>query len=500
MKLAVIVCFVGVVTAATATDDTRPSKTEPRTNPYGLKEIAPGVIGSKFQRVKASTHYSRSTLSKLNERFNARLQNTNQRLKHHVHRLISREEDDAEIFDSVTHEDLGGKNVDNSTELDSSPTSTVYTGDMQNKLTYYLLNITLGTPPQQFMVQVDTGSSDLWVPSRIIQFNGFDTKHSRTVRKIGDDFNIKYVKDSAQGFWAVDNFGLGGQDVSVENLQFGVATSAPDATMGILGIGPIESEVSNIAYPNLPIMLVRDGFIGRSVYSMYMGGLNSDEGTILFGGSDKAKYRKLTTLPIVSKSTIQVELDIIALTSKQGPDVNNPDNSNYLEEDHTMDSKFGYHNVDDADSEDLSLQEHDAIISQSPLNVLLDTGTSLTYLPPSIVEQIASAFKATFDQDVGMYVVHQNDLNNNPLQGMNFQFQNQIIYMPKSELFWPLSWFSLEPSPYYAMTILASDNSMGYEILGDSFLRNAYIIYDLDEKEIHIGQYYPSPYSHVVPF
>lgn len=488
------------IVASAATGDSQPSKTEPRTNPYGLQEIVPGVVGSKFQRVKNSTHYSRSTLSRMNERFNARLKNANQRIKHHVHRLLAREQDSAGAEYANNNESSNGKNAYDSTELDSAPSGTVYTGDMQNKLTYYLLNITLGTPPQQFMVQVDTGSSDLWVPSRIIQFNGFDTKHSRTVRKIGDDFNIKYVKDSAQGFWAVDNFGLGGEDVSVENLQFGVATSAPDATMGILGIGPIESEVSNIAYPNLPIMLVRDGFIGRSVYSMYMGGLNSDEGTILFGGSDKAKYRKLTTLPIVSKSTIQVELDIIALTSKQGPDVNNPDNSNYLAEDNAMRSNSGNYNTDDAEAEDLTLQEHDAIISQSPLNVLLDTGTSLTYLPPSIVEQIASAFKATFDHDVGMYVVHQNDLNNNPIQGMNFQFQNQIIYMPKSELFWPLSWFSLEPSPYYAMTILASDSSMGYEILGDSFLRNAYVIYDLDEKEIHIGQYYPSPYSHVVPF
>lgn len=412
--------------------------------------------------------------------------------------------------------DADDSTFDNSTELAdtaTTPSTTqYYLESIENRLTYYLMNITLGTPPQQFMVQVDTGSSDLWVPGRIIQFNGFDSKHSNSFRKLSDDFNIKYVKDSAQGYWAVDNFGFGGSDIDVKNLQFGVATAAPDATMGILGIGPLESEVSDVAYPNLPIMMVRDGLISRAVFSMYMGGITDSAGTILFGGTDKAKYKKLTTLPLVSKSTVSVELDIVAMTTSTGPksgdivkDLSKTDiNLGYMldaagdhtEETEVYDRPFGY--FAEETHENIETRNDDVIVTQNSFNVLLDTGTSLSYLPQSIVDTIANQFKASYDSDVGMYVVNQDDVDNSPIQGINFQFENQIIYMPKSEIFWPLSWFSLSPSPYYAMSILVADASMGYNILGDSFLRNAYLIYDLDEKEIHIGQYMPSEYSHVV--
>lgn len=453
-----------------------------------IREVAPGVLHAPIKQYKNQSRIEKSAITRLHSKLRTKISDKIIRpmkgAKKKLNNLVIRE-DDAEF-------DLS------EVKLDAvAPELTAYYAEpMHNKLTYYLMNISLGTPPQNFMVQIDTGSSDLWVPGRIIQFNGFDYKHSSTFKRLNQDFTIKYVKDSAQGYWAVDNFSFGDADKTVSNLQFAVATAAPDATMGILGIGPVESETSQIPYPNLPVMLVRDGLISRAVYSMYMGGIESNEGAIVFGGSDKAKYRKLSTLPFVSKSTITVELDIVALTTSSGP---NKQANGQL--DTTLyNSDFGYYNSASKEERAITLQNKDVIIVNRPLQVLLDTGTSLTYLPPDVVNAIATAFQASFESDVGMYVVDQNDLGNNPLQGINFQFENQVIYMPKEELFWPLSWFSLEPSPYYAMTILASNTAMGFNILGDSFLRNAYVIYDLDKREVHIGQYFPSPYSRITPF
>lgn len=325
---------------------------------------------------------------------------------------------------------------------------------MNNRLTYYTVNVSIGSPPQYFPVQVDTGSSDLWVPSNTLMFDGFDTGASSTFRYVNSPFEIQYVKDAAKGFWGIDTVSL--QDkFTVTDQQFGIATDAPGCEIGIFGIGLAGSESTDEVYTNFPQSLVDQGLIHKNVYSMYLNDLHSKQATILFGGTDKAHHGELATLPLVSKKAFQVNMSNISVNDKK--------------------------------------------LLREPMPVLLDSGTSLVYLPEKQVKAIAKSYGAKFNPSLSMYLIDEHDLARKKPKGLDFTFGDVTINVPHEELFWPLSWFTLQSSPYYVMTVMPSNYSMDYVILGDSFLRSAYVTYDLDKHEIQIGQNIITTNSEIVP-
>jgi hypothetical protein len=85
----------------------------------------------------------------------------------------------------------------------------------QNQGVEYLVNITVGTPPQSLAVTLDTGSSDLWIPAVSAplcqkdqcDFGSFDPSSSSTYQIVDQGgFNIVSYRtcttDSDQGFTA----------------------------------------------------------------------------------------------------------------------------------------------------------------------------------------------------------------------------------------------------------------------------------------------------------
>ncbi|KAF2688734.1 acid protease [Lentithecium fluviatile CBS 122367] len=331
---------------------------------------------------------------------------------------------------------------------------------LDNLETLYFANATLGTPEQSLRLHIDTGSSDLWVNapnSRLCSSRGeqcreagtYSANDSSSYAYVNSVFNISYVDGSgASGDYATDTFKIGG--TMVDELQFGIGYTSTSPE-GILGIGYTINEVAvNRAgldeYPNLPAKLVADGAINTNAYSLWLNDLDASTGSVLFGGVDTEKFSgTLSKLPIIAEQGVYAEF-IVALTGLG------------------IDGKAG------------------SIFQNESVAVLLDSGSSLMYLPDNVASALYSTFNAQYDSSQGAAFV---DCALGEQDGsLEFTFSEPTISVPLNELVITAGYQRGEP-----VCILGIGPSGGsISVLGDTFLRSAYVVYDLTNNEIAIAQ------------
>lgn len=244
--------------------------------------------------------------------------------------------------------------------------------------------------------------------------------------------------------YVADTITLPGSDASVKQAQFGVATKSEDLNEGILGLG--FGEGVNLKYANFVDQLAAQGVTKTKAFSVALGAEGSDNGgIIIFGGVDTGKFSgSLASNAILAPATGDItrySVQMNSITFKSGSTSNS--------------------------------------YSGSSTGVVLDTGSSLCELPTAIVDSMATDFNAQVQDS--LYIV---DCSLQTQDGsLDFAFPGVTISVPFSD-------FILQDGNVCILGVQAIEANSGITaLLGDSFLRSAYVVFDQTNNKISMAQY-----------
>ena len=351
--------------------------------------------------------------------------------------------------------------------------------------------MTVGTPGQPFSVQLDTGSSDIWIPSadsnvcvedeQACQALGqYDASASSSGVEVDPNgFQIQYEDNSAvEGDYINETLSIG--NTVIKDMRMGLATQAT-RPFGIMGIGydadeSIAATNPNAIYPNVIAQLKAQGFISTLAYSLWLNDLStysqlkdwtladnrvdSLTGSILFGGVDTAKYKgDLIVLPVQPTNGSYTDFTV-ALSSVSVLDCSGA-------------VQFSQTNL--------------------ALPVILDSGTTDAYLPDSVLNPILGGVGVINDREYGPIV--PCDVANSPAT-LSFVFGGSggpTISVGIGEFVTPVyNEEGYQPSfrdgagPICSWGLMSSGT--GPILFGDAFLRSAYVVYDLTNNQIGMAQ------------
>lgn len=301
-----------------------------------------------------------------------------------------------------------------------------------------------------------------------------DSSQSSTFEVVvPDGFQIQYLDGStASGDYVTDHFEIG--DTVIESLQMGLANQTASGT-GVLGIGFTANEAAETQYPNIVDQMVQQDFIPTKAYSLYLNDYQSSTGSILFGGVDTEKFiGGLTVVPILPDAQTQNFTSFtVGMTAVS----------------------FAFPNG----------TTHNASLQGGSLDAVLDSGTTLSYFPDDIATPLFDALGAfTYSSlgSVGLTMV-ECSLANSGLE-VNFRFNDSVsIVVPADEIvidaFGSVSGMIPPEIPLDNPCLFGIQNSgdslpsegarqIDFALLGDTFLRSAYVVYDLDNNEIALAQ------------
>ncbi|KAG1561989.1 hypothetical protein G6F49_001312 [Rhizopus delemar] len=165
----------------------------------------------------------------------------------------------------------------------------------------YLIDVSIGTPPQPFTLLLDTGSSSTWVPvSHCGRYCGYplhtlEPSLSSTFNSTHLPFSVRYGEGFSSGYYAQDTITI--NDTPVPGVNFAVSDyNDGELTLngadGILGIGPdrlsMYNNPENKIIPTLVTTMHEKDVINQKIFSVYFQPITTKQprinGEIVFGG------------------------------------------------------------------------------------------------------------------------------------------------------------------------------------------------------------------------
>ncbi|KAI1871272.1 uncharacterized protein JN550_004717 [Neoarthrinium moseri] len=320
----------------------------------------------------------------------------------------------------------------------------------------YSVQLEIGTPGQRVSVTIDTGSDMLWVnpkcsfysssqPSLCFGKVQYNTSASSTWRNLTKPFEQLYGIGGASGTFSTDRIGIYGSKTVLNDVQFGVATNSSNQNLGVLGVG----WGSNLGYKSFIDELASQKVTNSKAFSLSLGSRDNNESAIIFGGVDTKKFSgPLTTKPILPPQRGEtgdrywIQLDSIGLSG----------------------GSYGT-----------------KTINKTSLPVIFDSGSTYHFLPDETNSQIALSLggNGKISLNGGFQVPCDAQRSS---ATMDFKFGDMTIRVPLRESIIPTG------GKCYVASLTQEPRFKGLNILGDNFLRSAYVVFDQDKRQISLAQ------------
>ncbi|CAK7245159.1 MAG: hypothetical protein STHCBS139747_006728 [Sporothrix thermara] len=336
----------------------------------------------------------------------------------------------------------------------------------------FMIPLMIGLPQQMVRLELDTGSSEMWVNpncSTVVDEASqelcesvwpFEPSESISLVNTNESTVLEYKRGKAEVEYVLDDVAMTdwatNKGEALKNMKFGVALASDDAPVPICGVG--FGNNYNLKYNNFVDELMLQGFTNSRTISLVLGAviqpfvngstLEDWPGTVIFGGIDT----RLFVGPLYKFNNLPPQAD----------DPGQP--WRYWIQ---MDS-VGFNKADTKVA---------STYKNSSVAVVLDSGSTFSYLPQNIIDDLAKSFGAEAQSDGSLIV---DCAISRDAGFIDFTFGELLISIPLYALIWQAA------SGLCYVAALPSTSSVS--LLGNTFLIWVYVLFDQDHQHIYMAR------------